>query len=87
MRMLKLVCESLQTMYTLHFLSVESFSFRSLYGVFEQHRLISDFADDRDAPFSLKAARMYCCFPIRLSGTEKISNSVDPNQTAHTKAL
>ena len=59
MRMLKLVCESLQTMYSL-FLSVETFYFWSLYGVFEfeQQRLISDFADDRDAPFLLEAARM-----------------------------
>ena len=57
--MLKLVCESLQTMYSL-FLSVETFYFWSLYGVFEfeQQRLISDFADDRDAPFLLEAARM-----------------------------
>ena len=52
--MLKLVCESLQTMYSLHFLSVESFYFWFLYGVFEQQRLISDFADDRDAPFCLR---------------------------------
>ena len=75
-------------MYRLHFLSVESFYFWSLYGVFEQQRLISDFADDRDAPFSLEAARIYYCVPVRRRGTEKIlSNSVDPNQTAHTEAL
>ena len=59
MQMLKLVCESLQTTYSLHFLSVESFYFWALYGVFEQQRLISDVADDRDAPFLLEAARMY----------------------------
>ena len=88
MHMLKLVCESLQTMYIIHFLSVESFYFWSLYGVFEQHRLISDFADDQEAPFLLEAARMYYCVPVRRRGTEKnLSNSVDPNQTAHTKAL
>ena len=88
MCMLKLVCESLQTMYSLHFLSVESFYFWSLYGVFEQRMLISDFADDRDAPFLLEAARMYYCVPVCRSGTEKnLSNSVDPNQTAHTEAL
>ena len=87
MRMLTLVCESLQTMYCLHFLSVESFYFWSLYGVFEQQRLISDFADDRDAPFLLEAARMYYNVPVRRSGTEKTSNSVDPNQTAHTEVL
>ena len=88
MRMLKLVCESLQTLYSLHFLSVESFYFWSVYGVFEQQRLISDFADDRDAPFLLEAARMYYCVPVRRSGTEKkLSNSVDPNQTAHTETL
>ena len=85
--MLKLVCESLQTMYSLHFLSVESF-FWPLYGVFEQQRLISDFADDRDAPFLLEAARMYYCVPVRRSGTEKnLSNSVEPNQTAHIETL
>ena len=55
--MLILVCESLQTRYSLHFLSVESFDFWSLYGVFEQQRLISDFADNPDAPFLLEAAR------------------------------
>ena len=88
MRMLKLVCESLQTMYSLHFLSVESFYFWSLYGVFEQQRLISDFVDDRDAPFLLEVARMYYCVPVRRSGTEKnLSNSEDPNQTAHTETL
>ena len=75
-------------MYSLHFLSVECFYFWSLNGVFEQQRLISDFADDRDAPFLLEAARMYYCFPVRQSGTEKnLSNSVDPNQTAQTEAL
>ena len=71
MRMLKLVCESVQTMYSLHFLSVESFYIWSLSGVFEQHWLISDFADDRDAPFLLEAARMYYLVPVRRSGTEK----------------
>ena len=86
--MLKLVCESLQTMYSLHFLSVESFHFWSLYGVFEQQRLISDFANDRDATFLLEAASMYYCVPVSRSGTKKnLSNSVDPNQTAHTEAL
>ena len=86
--MLKLVYESLQTMYGFHFLSVESFYFWSLYGVFKQQRLISDFADDRDAPTLLEAARMYYCVPVRRSGTEKnLSDSVDPHQTAHTEAL
>ena len=65
MRMLKLVCESLQTMYSLHFLSVESFYYWSVYGVFEQH-----FADVLDSPFLLEAARMYYCVPARRSGTE-----------------
>ena len=37
--------------------------FWSLYGVFGQHRLVSDFADDRDAPFLLEEALMYCCVP------------------------
>ena len=75
-------------MYSRHFLSVESFYFWSLYGVFQQQRLISDFADDRDAPFLLEAARMYYCVPVRRSGIEKnLSNSVDLNQTAHTEAL
>ena len=56
--------------------------------MFEQQRLISDFADDRDASFLLEAARMYYCVPVRRSVTEKnLSNSVDPNQTAHTEAL
>ena len=88
MRMLKLVCDFLQTMYSLHFLSVESFYFWSVYGVFEQQRLISDFADDRDAPFLLEAARMYYCVPVRRSGTEKnLSNSVDPNKTTHIETL
>ena len=82
MRMLKLICKSLQTMYSLHFLSVESFYFLSLYDVFEQQRRISDFAD------FLEAARIYYCVPVRRGGTEKnMSNSVDPNQTAHTEAL
>ena len=76
MRMLKLVCESLQTMYSLHFLSVESFYFWSIYGVFEQQWLISDFAVDRDVPFLLEAARMYCCVPVRRSGTEKTYQTV-----------
>ena len=71
MGILKLVCESLQTMYSLYFLSVESFYFWSLYGVFEQQRLILDFTDDRDAPFLLEAASMYYCVPVRRSGTEK----------------
>ena len=70
MRMLKLVCEFLRTMHSLHFLSVESFYFWSVYGVFEQQRLISDFADDRDAPFLLEAAPMYYYVPVRRSGTE-----------------
>ena len=56
--------------------------------MFEQQRLISDFAVDRDAPFLFEAARMYDCVPVRRSGTEKnLSNSVDLNQTAHTKVL
>ena len=63
-------------MYSLHFLSVESFYFWSLYGVIEQQRLISDFADDRDAPFLLEAARMYYCVPVRRSGTEKTYQTV-----------
>ena len=74
-------------MYSLHFLSVESIYFWSLHGVFEQQRLISDFADDRDAPFLLEAARMYYCVPVRRSGTEKLIKQVDPNQTAHTETL
>ena len=86
--MLKLVCESLQTMYSHHFLSVESFYFWSLYGVFEQQRLISDFTDDRDAPFLLEQLVCTIVSPVRRSGTEKkLTNNVDPNQTAHTEAL
>ena len=68
--MVKLVCESLQTMYSIHFLSVESFYFWSVYGMFEQQRLISDFADDQDTPFLLEAARMYYLVPVCRSGTE-----------------
>ena len=54
MRMLKLVCESLQTMYSLQpsfSVSVESFYFWSLYGVFEQQRLISTMAQMAHFPF------------------------------------
>ena len=53
MRMLKLVCEPLQSTYSPHFLPVESFYFWSVYGVFEQHRFISDFADVLEASFLL----------------------------------
>ena len=62
--------------------------------MFEQQRLIPDFADDRDAPFLLEAARMYYCVPVRrlCPCTPKwdgnnLSNSVDPNQTVQTEAL
>ena len=75
-------------MYSLHFLSVESFYFWALYGVFEQQRLISDFADDRDAPFLLEAARMYYCVPVRRSGTEKIIKQCRPkSDCAHRNVM
>ena len=47
-----------------------------VYGVFEQQRLVSDFADDRDAPFLIEEARIYCCVPVRRSGTEMIYQTV-----------
>ena len=43
--------------------------FWSVYGVFEQQRLVSDLSDVLDAPFLLEKARMYCCVPVRRSGT------------------
>ena len=49
--------------------NILSCCFWSVYGVFEQQRLVPDFADDRDAPFLLEEARMYCCVPVRRSGT------------------
>ena len=70
MRMLKLVCESLRSTYSPHFLPIESFYVWSVYGVFEQQRLISDFTDMLEAPFLLLAARMYYYVPVRRSGTE-----------------
>ena len=86
MRMLKLVCESLQTMYSLHLLSVESFNFWSLYGVFEQQRLISDFADDRICLRQLICTILSLYAEVGQKKTN-LSNSVDPNQLAHTEAL
>ena len=59
MRMLKLVCESLQSTYNLHFLPVESFYLWSVYGVFEQQRLILDLADVLEASFLLLARMDY----------------------------
>ena len=50
--------------------------FWSVYGVFEQQRLVSDFADVLDAPFLLEEALMYCCVPVRRSGTEMIYQTV-----------
>ena len=47
-----------------------------VYGVFEQQRLIPDFADLLDAPFLLEEARMYCSVPVRPSGTEMINQTV-----------
>ena len=85
MRMLKLVCESLQTTYSLHFLSVESFYCLSLYGVFEQQRLISDFADDRNASFLLEVCTIVSLYAE--VGQKNLSNNVDPDQTAHTETL
>ena len=41
--------------------------FWSVYGVFEQIRLVSDFADE---------ARMYCFVTVRRSGTEMIYQTV-----------
>ena len=49
--------------------------FWSVY-VFEQQRLLSDFADVLDAPFLLEEAGMYCCVPVRRSGTEMIYQTV-----------
>ena len=46
--------------------------FWSVYAVFEQQRLVSDFADVLYALFLLKEDRMYCCVPVRRSGTEMI---------------
>ena len=76
MCMLKLVCESLKTIYSLHFLSVKSFYFWSSYGVFEQQRLVSDFTDVLDANFLLEEALMHCCVHVRRSGTEMIYQTV-----------
>ena len=39
--------------------------FWSVYDVFEQQWLVSDFADVLDAPFLLEEALMYCCVPVR----------------------
>ena len=50
--------------------------FWAVYGVFEQQRLVSDFADVLDAPFLLEEARMYCCVPVCRSGTEMIYQTV-----------
>ena len=50
--------------------------FWSVYVVFEQQRLVSDFADVLDAPFLLEEARIYCCVPVRPSGTEMINQTV-----------
>ena len=50
--------------------------FWSVYGVLKQQRLVSDFANVLDAPFLLEEARMYCCVPVRRSGTEMIYQTV-----------
>ena len=50
--------------------------FWSVYGVFEQQRLVSDFADVLDEPFLLEEALMYCCVPVRRSGIEMIYQTV-----------
>ena len=50
--------------------------FWSVYGVFEQQRLVSDFADVLDAPFLLEEALMYCGVPVCQSGTEMIYQTV-----------
>ena len=47
-----------------------------VYGVLEQQRLVSDFADVLDAPFLLEKARMYRCVPVRRSGTEMVYQTV-----------
>ena len=87
MRMLKLVCESLQTMFSLHVLSVESFYFWSLYGVFEQKGSYQTSQMTGTHHFCL---RQLVCTIVSLYaevGQKNLSNSVDPNQTAHTEAL
>ena len=50
--------------------------FWSVYGVFEQQRLESDFADVLDAPFLLEESSMYCYVPERRSGPEIIYQTV-----------
>ena len=50
--------------------------FWSVYSVFEQQRLVSDLADVLEAQFLLEEARMYCCVPVHLSGTEMIYQTV-----------
>ena len=50
--------------------------FWSVYCVFEQQRLVSDFVDVLDAPFLLEEALMNCCVPVRRSGTEMIYQTV-----------
>ena len=50
--------------------------FWSVFGVSQQQRLISDFADVLDAPFLLEEAHMYCCAPVPRSGTEMIYQTV-----------
>ena len=44
--------------------------------VFEQQRLVSDLADVLDAKFLLEEGRMYCCVPVRRSGTDMIYQTV-----------
>ena len=50
--------------------------FWSVYGVFEQQRLVSDLADVLDATFLLEEGRMYCCVPVRRNGTDMIYQTV-----------
>ena len=62
--------------------------FWSVYGVFEQQGLVSDFADMLDTPFLLEEARMYCCVPVCQSGTEMIYQTVKTqSDCAHRSSM
>ena len=87
--MLKQVCESLQSTYSPHFLPVEPFFFWSVYGVFEQQRLISVFDDVQEALFFALGSWYVLMCPCTPKWDRNIlSNSVDPkSDCAHRKFM
>ena len=81
----KVVCKSLQSTYSPHFLPIESFYFWSMYDVFEQQRLILDFGCAGSTIFALGSSYVPLCPCKPKWDRNNLSNSVDLNQTAHTE--